>query len=403
MAQDNILAVIDIGTAETKVFITDMHPRLKIIGSFCGKTEGMRNGEITDLEALKESVHAVLQSAERQAGVVGRIRAACLAVSGVSVGGAAVSGIASVKTGKVSETDMKSARDDATEVCLTRLPEGRHIVKLLLRKYLLDRREIDNPKDFSGEKLTCDMWVIDADDKYLVELYQIPNRYGMEVRGLLPASLAAAESLSYYPQYSGDVLVLDIGAGTTDFALMHSGKIVKTGVIPVGGNHVTNDLSYGLNLSVEDAERLKINYGKAFVQEADVLADIDFAAFEDGKAVSSQRISRYKMGIVVEARLRELFEIIYKRTIAALPFAGTVFLTGGTSKLSGIDRLAGAVFTNAEVRLGAPFADFAQAYSDPKYATAVGLALRFFKERSRARGAGGKLGFLKRIFGGMFR
>lgn len=406
MAQNNILAVIDIGSAETKVFITDLQPRLRIIGGVCGKTEGMRNGEIVNLEALKESVHAVIQNAERQAGVVGRIPAACLAVSGVSVGGTSVQGVASVKTGKVSDADIEAARADAVEVCLSRLPEGRHIVQLLPRKFRLDSRELDRPKDFSGEKLFCDMWAIDADDKYLVELYQIPNRYGMEVRGLYSAALASAESLRNLPQARGDMLVLDIGAGTTDFALLRNRKVVKTGVVPVGGNHITNDLARGLNLSPEDAERLKLNFGKAFVQESDVTADIDLASPPEngnGKELTSHRVSRYKMCLVIEVRLRELFEIIYKKVSSEFAFSGTIFLTGGTSNLTGIDRLAGSVFSNAEVRRGEPLFNFAQAYAEPKFATAVGLAALYFSDRSRLRRRSGRVSALKRFFRGMFR
>lgn len=402
MAQDNILALIDIGSAETKAIIADLEPQLKISGAFCAKTEGMRKGEIINLGALKESVHAVILAAERQANV--RVRSACLAVSGAAVGGFSVSGLTSVKSGVVSKEDKASARDDAFSACLHRVPEGRHIVSRLRRRYLLDKRELEEPLGKSGRELTYDMWVADADDAYLTELYQIPNRYGMAVKGLFPASLASAESVRSFSEMDKNRLVIDIGAGTSDFALFRDGAVVLTGVIPVGGDHVTNDISCGLQIRAEDAERLKLRHGYAFARDESVLAEIDLDSFEGELKEFSAHVSRYKMELITEARLRELFMLIAKKIYAAeSDFSGTVFLTGGTSQMNGIGQLARAVFNNAEVRLAEPNQSFAPEYTDPKYATVVGLAILYRDMLARERRGSGKIGRLRRFFGGMFK
>lgn len=402
MAQDNILAVIDIGSAETKVFIVDLAPQLKICGAFSAKTEGMRKGEIINLGELAESVQSVILEAERQAGAAGRIRSACLAVSGAAVGGFPVSGLTSVKSGVVRPEDKAAARDDAFSVCLHRVPENRHMVQRVRRRYLLDRRELEEPLGLSGRELTYDMWVIDADDAYLTELYQIPNRFGMEVKGLFPASLASAESVRSFSEMDKNRLVIDIGAGTSDFALFRDGAVVCTGVIPVGGDHVTNDISYGLRIRATDAERLKLRYGNAFARDESISEKIDLDSFEDEMKEFSEHVSLYKMELITETRLRELFAIIAKKVNAEGVFSGTVFLTGGTSQMKGLGRLASAVFGNAEVRLGEPNQGFAREYSDPKYATAVGLAKLYRDMRERERRPGGKAGGLKRFFRGMF-
>lgn len=403
MAQDNILAVIDIGSAETKVFIVDLAPQLKIIGGFAAKTEGMRKGEIINLGALKESVHAVIHNAEKQTGVVGRIRSACLAVSGVSVSGFSVPGLTSVKSGVVRAEDKAAARDDALSACLHRVPDGRHIVQRILRGYYLDRREREEPLGLSGRELTCDMWVISADDTYLTELYQIPNRYGMTVRGLFPASLASAEGVRSFSEMDKDRLVIDIGAGTSDFVLFQGGAVVCTGVIPVGGDHITNDISHGLQIRTEDAERLKLRYGNAFARNDDVFAEIDLDSFEGELKEFSAHVSRYKMEVITEARLRELFKIIAKKINAESVFSGTVFLTGGTSQMPGIAQLASAVFGGAETRVSEPDQSFARNYNEPKYATAIGLARLYREEFLRTRQTSGCAGRLRRFFSGMFR
>lgn len=403
MAQDNILAVIDIGSSETKVLVVDLEPQLQVIGAFCAKTEGMRKGEIVNLGALKESVHAVIGQAERLAGAARRVRGACLAVSGALVGGFSVKGLTSVKNGVVREEDKEAARSDAFDACLHRIPENRHIVQHMLRRYLLDRREREEPLGLSGRELTYDLWVIDADDTYLTELYQIPNRLGMTVRGLFPASLASAEAVRTFAQVMDDNrLVIDIGAGTSDFVLFRDGAVVCTGVIPVGGEHITNDMSRGLQIRMEDAERLKIKYGNAYARDADVFAEIDLDTFEGELKGFSKHVSRYKMELITELRLRELFTLIMKKINAEEPFSGTVFLTGGTSQMEGIGKLASAIFGNAEVRIGEPSLGFARAYAEPKYSTVVGLAKLYRDALSKKRKSSGKIGWFRRIFRGMF-
>lgn len=404
MAQDNILAVIDIGSAETKVFIVDLAPKLKIIGAFSGKTAGMRKGEIVNLSELKESVHAVIGVAERQAGVAGRIRNACLSVSSMSLGGFPVRGVTSVRSGVVRPEDKVNARDDAFSTCICRVSEGRHIVQRLHCRYSVENTEVDDPVGKHGQTLAYDMWVIDAEDSYLTELYQIPNRYGMAVKGLFAASLASAESVRSFSEMDRDRLVIDIGAGTSDYVLFRNNAVVLAGVIPVGGEHITNDISRGLQVRSEDAERLKLRFGNAYAMDSSVAAEIDLDSFEGELKEFSAHVSRYKMELVIETRLRELFYLIWKKVCAAGEFSGTVFLTGGTSKMQGIGRLASSVFGNAEVHPGETNQDFARGgYSDPKYATAVGLAKLYRDAVMREREQAGKASRIRRFFREIFK
>ena len=404
MAQDNILAVIDIGSAETKVLIVDLEPQLQVIGAFCAKTEGMRKGEIVNLGALKESVHSAIRQAEKMAGAARRVRGACLAVSGALVGGFSVTGLTSVKSGCVRAEDKEAARDDAFSACVHRVPENRHIVQHLLRRYLLDRREREEPLGLSGKELTYDLWVIDADDTYLTELYQIPNRYGMTVRGLFPASLASAEAIRTFAQIMDDNrLVIDIGAGTSDFVLFRDGAVVCTGVIPVGGEHITNDMSLGLQISKEDAERLKIKYGNAYAREGDnVFAEIDLDSFDGELKGFSKHVSRYKMELITEVRLRELFTLISKKINVESAFSGTVFLTGGTAQMEGIGKLASSIFGTAEVRIGEPSLSFARAYAEPKYSTVVGLAKLYRDSQAKSAERDVKGGWFRRLIREIF-
>lgn len=405
MNSENILAVIDIGSAETKVFILDLAPQLKIVGGFSGPTKGMRKGEIVNLGELKDSVHSVLRAAEEQTGIVGRLRHACLSVSGTALGGFSVSGLTSVKSGTVSSEDKISAENDAIETCIKRVPEEHHVVMRERRRYLLDGEEREEPRGLTGRSLSCELWIVDAADKYLTELYQIPNHYGMTVRRLFPASVASAQSVLTRSEMDKNRLVIDIGAGTSDFALYRNGSLALTGVVPVGGDHVTNDISHGLQIRAEDAERLKIKYGRAVARDSDALREIEL----DDDSLDSElkefaaHVSLYKMELVAEFRLRELFSLIAKKINVEDVFRGTVLLTGGTSKMRDIGELASSVFGNAEVRLAEPSENFARNYTDPKYATVVGLAALIRDGQSRSRGKTGFIGGIRRFFRGLLR
>jgi len=407
MAQDNIVAVIDIGSAETKVLIVELVRKLNIVGWFSAKTEGMKKGEIVNLKALKESVHEVIQSAEKDSGVAGRIRSACLSVSGMAVGGFPVRGLTSVKSksGKVSQADKDDALADAHRLVLHNVRDGRRTLQLIRRRFLLDGREVEEPS--TGSALSCEMWVVDADENYLSELVQIPNSYGMTVKGLFPASLAAAESVRTFSEMDKNRLVIDIGAGTTDFALFCNGALACTGIVPVGGSHISKDLSHGLEIPPETAERIKCNpkYGHAFVKNTreSVFGEIDIDTSDDALKNFPERptVSRYKLERITEERLRELFQIINKK-ISPFGFSGTIFLTGGTSLLPGIEKLAASAVFHLETRCAEPNLDFAKSFNDPKFATVVGLAQLYrdelLRERSEASRGRGPITFLRSLF-----
>jgi len=409
MAQDNISAIIDIGSAETKVLIVEFDPKLNIIGNFCAKTEGMKKGEIVNLKALKESVHEVIQGAEKDSGIAGRIRSACLSVSGIEVDGFSVLGRTSVKSksGTVCQENKDEALAAARSLILHKVPNGRRTLQQITQRFLLDNREVDDPIGSNGSALDCKMWVVHADENYLSELIQIPNSYGMEVKGLFPASLASAESVRTFSEMDKNRLVIDIGAGTTDFALFCNDSLARTGIIPVGGNHISKDLSHGLQIPVETAERIKCNpkYGHAFVKNTreSVFGEIDFDTSDDTLKDFSEHtlISRYKMERITEERLRELFQLI-NRKISPFDFSGTVFLTGGTSLLPGIEKLAASAVFHLETRCAEPNLDFAKSFNEPKFATVVGLAQLYrdelLKKRREASRKNGPIAFLRSLF-----
>ena len=381
MTEDNIVAFIDIGSAETKVFIAEIFPQINIVGVSSGKTDGMSKGEIVNLAALKESVHTVIRDAEEIAGAATQIRRACLAISSMDVGGMQVSGLTSVKSddAAVSREDMHAARVDA--YC-RKCPAGRTIVHRLKQSFVLDSAVMENPEGRRGEKLAYDMWLVDAETKYLTELIQIPNNYGMRVEELFLASLASAAAVSTGSENDKNRLVIDIGAGTTDYILYQNGIVRKTGVVPVGGAHITNDISSAMRTSTDRAEWLKKEAGRAFLKDEDINSEIAIMPTESDLAEFTEKVSRYKLNYVISMRVFETFELVKKALGEDANISG-VHLTGGTSKLKGIAYVAAEVF-NCEVVSAEPNCAFARTFSDPKFSTVVGMADLLRRRRNEA-------------------
>ncbi len=374
--KENIATIIDIGSAETKVLLANPFSPSGVIGFACGKTEGMKKGEIVDLPKLNASVHAVIHEAEKNVGD-GEIHGsyACLAISSVAVSGEQIVGYTSAKgaTHKVSEEDMEAACEDAYS---NTIPSEYTLVHRIKQGYVLDGEACENPKEKTCKtSLSYKMWRVCARVDYLTNLIQIPNGLSLEVKRLFLASLASDEALSDSESYDKkNRLIIDIGAGTTDYVLFQNGIVCWTGVIPVGGEHITNDISQALHTSTKIAEALKVSRASALVLPNDHNETITSM---DNNAFGSDTYSQFVINYVVNLRVMELFEIIRSELPKPIVIE-LVKLTGGTSQLNRIGEVAAKIF-NTKVVTDAPncvFPDmpekFAKECRDPKYSTVLG-------------------------------
>lgn len=379
MVRNNIVALIDIGSAETKVAIVQVSPKLHILSAFSSKTEGLTNGEITDLTRLKESVHAAISHAEKAAELPAAVRSACLSISGMNLTGTQMLGFTSIKAEDncVSAADMEDARLDAYS---KRVSDGDVIVHRIKQSFLLDNVPVDNPKGRHGKQLAYSMWVVQAKTNYLTELIQIPNQYGMRVEEIFVSSLASAAAVATGNNSDKNRLVVDIGAGTTDYILYKNGRVAMTGVIPVGGRHITNDIANALRISESDAEDAKLRFARATFSDDDLDATFSLSeeAVDPMLAEISGRLSTFNLNFVTALRVEEIFSLICDKTGQDIQ---TLQLTGGTSQLADIGIVAGRVFGLEEVLLAEPDQAYAADYADPKYSTLVGMAELISRQR----------------------
>lgn len=376
----SIVAGVEIGTAKIVVLVAELYDdwSLNIIGCDTRKSQGLRKGAIVDFRAASDAVHEAIDYAEAAAGV--RIPDVFLALSGghlkgnVQVGTAQVSG----GDGRVTADDVKRAVEEAKRKSL---PADRVFIHHIRNPFVLDGREVDEPLDLMGEKIEVGYWSVHADARQIQDRIHIFNALSIEVKDIILSSVASARMAVDDAERKGGCIVIDMGAGTTDYALYLNGYIARTGVIPVGGDHLTNDLAIGLQLNPKRSEEVKCDLGRAIFDSSDSQQTIKLYG---DNMIGDRSLPLSSVTRVLQCRLEETFERIagdLGELLRPEYLGGGVILTGGGSKLKGIEALAESVF-GVEARLSRTLDWVAPELQGPEFSTVLGI-LHFGQSRTQ--------------------
>ena len=242
--------------------------------------------------------------------------------------------------GRVSLADLQRAAEEAKR---KQPSEGCSYVHHVRMPIQLDGKPVEDPVGMRGHNVELAFWSIQGDESAIRMNLDIAHQYSLEVDDLILSSIASATLVAGPDLRRAGVLVIDLGAGVTDVALYRGGNIAFTGVIPVGGDHLTGDLAMGLRVLEPYAEELKLEYGKAQADPSDAEQDLWIIG---NKTIGDRTIPRKAIADIVHVRTVELFEIISKELGSLLDPAelgAGVLLTGGASRLPGIEQLAAKV------------------------------------------------------------
>lgn len=367
-----IIGAVDIGTSKVVVLIGEIidGASLSIIGMAESTSTGMRKGEVVDLRAVSDCTHAAIIEAEKQAGA--QIEGVYLSQSGGHLQGFNNAAVVTVSDplNRVAQGDIQRAEDSARSKAL---PNGRAYIHHVRSGFVLDGRPVEQPLHMTGEKLEVDYWHIHGDRQKISDQLHVINGIGLTVDDMIISSIAVGSMVATEPEKHSGVLVVDIGCGTTDYALFRGGRILRTGVIPVGGDHLTNDLSIGLRLSQKNAERIKLRDGKAMMEKDD---RHDNVMMVGDLMIGDRIIPKSAICKILQARVDEIFTILKNKLGSAINQQNLpcgVILTGGTSKLPLIDQSARNLL-GVEVRCGRnPEWICTAELRDPSYSTSLGL------------------------------
>jgi len=337
-----IIGAVEIGTSSAKALVGEVTEgnSLNIVGKSVRKNEGMRKGEIVDFRKAASSVHAALEEAEKMSGTT--VDSVYLAQTGSHLKGSFLRGSANVASpdGRVSLTDLQTAANEAKR---KQPATGRSYVHHVRMPIQLDGRSVEDPVGMIGQKVEIVYWSIEGDETAIRMNLDLAYNYGLEVDDLILSSIASSTMVAGPDLRRAGVLVIDLGAGVTDLALYRNGNIAYTGVVPVGGDHLTGDLSMGLRVLEPYAEELKIEYGKAQSDSSDAEQQLWIIG---NKTIGDRKVPRKTMTDIIHVRVVELFEIISKELgelLISSDLGAGVLLTGGTSRLPGIEQLASQV------------------------------------------------------------
>lgn len=373
MSQSRVVAAVEIGTSKVAVLLGEIidDAGLNIIGHSVGSSKGVKKGEITDLDRASDCVHATILKAEENAQT--RVDEVYLAQTGRHLKGNFNVGSSNVSSpdGVVRRVDVDAAKEDAKR---RTLPHGRTYIHHIQNPFSLDGRPVENPLSKEGRHLQVGYWSVHGDSEAVSDSLRVIRGIDLDVSDMIISSIASGAVLLEESEKENGALVIDMGGGTTDYVLYRKGYIVKTGVIPVGGDHITNDLSIGLRVARKSAEEFKVKNGRGYYQAED--REEKVWLFGD-LTIGDRQYPLAAITKIIEARVFEVFDIIKEQLEASDLFepgdiASGVVLTGGSSRLAGIAEAAQRRF-GLDARVSEGPSDVAKELSAPEYSTTLGL------------------------------
>ncbi len=372
--REAVLVGIDVGTSKVCALIGEVSRdgRLTIMGHGTVPASGLKKGVVINIDQTVRSIADAVERAERLSGW--KIDRAF-----VGVGGQHVESINSPGQVAVTAHHREVTREDvnrAIEVArAVSIPSNREVLHVERRGFTVDGQEgVKDPLGMSALRLEVETHIVTASATAVQNLTKCVSAAGVKIDELVADSLASAEAVLSETEKELGVAVVDIGAGTIDLALFQEGSPFHTRVLPVGGNNVTNDIAFGLQTSLQVAEELKIRHGTCDLRT--VAEDDDEISVSVLGEDAGRTVSRLEVCQIVEARMRETFELLANEIRAAgvgmLP-AG-VILTGGAAQLAGAAELGRSVL-QMPVRVAAPagIGGLVDTLLNPSYSTAVGL------------------------------
>ncbi|HTR78386.1 MAG TPA: cell division protein FtsA [Gemmatimonadaceae bacterium] len=391
MNPERLVAGLDIGSSKTTALIAEVegdlpkYPVIKVLGVGQARTTGMRRGIVADIEETTRSIRKAVQDAERMAGA--KIQEVYAGIAGEHVQAMTSKGIVAVAGDEIAKGDV----DRANEVARAQaIPQDRELLHAIPQEYTVDKNTgIRDPIGMTGMRLETEMYLVTIGGSPAINLRKSVERAGYKVRELVLEPLASALAVLTEDEKELGVALVEMGAGTTDLAIFHEGKIRHLATIAFGGNHVTSDIVHGLGVTQADAERLKERYGCAYeplVDPAD-LVDLPSTA-----AQGDRQIPRETLAHIIHQRVDEIFELV-QRQMSSAGYAGKlsagVVMAGGAAAMEGVAELASSVFGTG-VRVGIPserIGGLVDAVEAPRFATVVGLA-EYGAHRTAIVGAG---------------
>jgi len=370
----NIIVGLEIGTSKICVVVGEQNADggVNIIGLGQSRSRGVRKGAIINTEQVEEDLRSAIAEAEQMADV--EIRSVYLGISGGHIRGFNNRGVHPVVSAdrEISEDDVSDVVKNAKAI---NLPAENMVIHAVRQHFLVDGHDgVTQPVGMLGSRLEVDMHVIHGNANQMQNAIRLVKGTQLEVNEIVFNGMAASLAMLTGEQKELGALVIDIGGGTTEYVVHSDGVIRHAGVLAVGGDHVSNDLAYGLKVPLSRAEKLKLEHGSAIVTEA---AKGQTLSITNELGLELRRVNVEHLQRIMSLRHEEIFQLIAQE----LDRAGLtdylragVFLCGGGSRVPGLVTLAENTFQmNVAPGHASAISGLTTALDQPEFAAAIGL------------------------------
>ncbi len=372
--ENRMIVGLDIGTSKVVAIVGEITKEgtIDIVGIGSHRSNGLKKGVVVNIESTVQSIQRAVEEAELMAGC--QIHSVYAGIAGSHIRSLNSHGIVAIKDREVFAYDIDRVIDAAQAVAI---PADQKILHILPQEYLIDEQEgVKEPLGMSGVRLEAKVHLVTCAVNAAQNIDKCIRRCGLEVDDIILEQLASSYAVLTDDEKELGVCLVDIGGGTTDIAIFTEGAIRHTGVIPIAGDQVTNDIAMALRTPTPHAEEIKIKYACALAKLTGADETIKVPSVGDRPP---RDLSRQSLAEVVEPRYDELFTLVQaelRRSGFEDLLAAGVVLTGGTSKMEGVVELAEEIF-HMPVRLGAPtnVRGLKDIVDNPIYATGVGLLI----------------------------
>jgi cell division protein FtsA len=387
MSKKDFVVGLDIGTTKICCIVGEVHergpnPTIDIIGIGAAPSVGLRKGVVINIDSTVESITKAVEEAELMAGV--EISSVFTGIAGGHIKSFNSSGVVAVKDKEINENDVQRCIDAAKAVAI---PLDREVIHIMPQEFIIDGQDgIRDPIGMNGMRLESKVHIVTGAVSSAQNIIKCANKAGLNVTEICLEPIASAAAVLSEDEKDLGVVLVDIGGGTSDIAIFKDGAIVFTGVLAIGGNHITNDIAVGLRCPQHEAEKLKIAHGCGLASMVRPDETIEVAGVGGRKP---RMVPRRLLAEIIEPRVEEMFSLIQREVIQSghgEVLSGGVVITGGSSLLEGMPEMAEFIF-EMPVKRGIPqgIGGLRDVVNSPKFATGVGLLKYGARNGSKAK------------------
>lgn len=380
MNDKNIIVGLDVGTTKVCTIVGLQHSNsdLEIIGIGTHPSYGLKKGSVVNIDKTVRSIQSSLEEARLMAGV--NISSATIGIAGSHIYSFNSSGVVAIKGKEITQDDVDRVLEAAKAVVI---PSDREILHVIPQEFRVDNTSgIKNPIGMCGVRLEAHVHIVTGSIPLVQNLVKCVEQTGLDVEHITLQPIASSEAVLSYEEKELGVVLIDIGGGTTDIAVWKDGSLIHSQIIPIGGNHFTNDLAVALKIPHNEAERVKINHGSVLAEQLNQSAHITV------QGISGTKPREVQLSVVADvlgARAEELFDVIREIVIEKKlddQIAGGFVLTGGGALIKGMPELGEYILMRScKVGYPIPFGGMTNIMQNPKYSTVLGLLIEAGKRK----------------------